>query len=245
MVAIISAGAGLVWVVLLHFLLPADGYWAEFLLDRQGSFYPLSIQNLMWLIFFVGLGELAFALWRMWESRAELDQHYLPEDEETVLVVDDLGGLYKNLRKHKGLERGYFLPRLIQRVVLQFQSSRSVDQASVLLNSSLELFMHELELRYQMLRYISWLLPTLGFIGTIIGISRALAFAADYGEDHGDLLPDLSSQLAVAFHTTLLGLLMSGVIVFVLYLVQGKEENVLNQVGGYCLDNLINRLYER
>lgn len=242
--AAVSAGIGLMWVLLLHLLLPKDGYLAAFLLDREGDLYPVSIQNLMWLFFFVGIGELLFARMRTRESQQELDHNYLPQDEETILMADDLSDLYRQIRKSGGIERGFFLPRLIQRVVLQFQTSRSVNQASVLLNSSLELFMHELDLRYQMLRYISWLLPTLGFVGTVIGISQALAFAASYGEDQGGLLSDLTSQLAVAFHTTLLGLLMSGVVLFLLYLVQGREEAVLNKTGSYCLDNLINRLYE-
>ena len=44
-------------------------------------------------------------------------------------------------------------------------------------NASLELFEHEVELRYNTLRYIVWLIPTLGFIGTAVGIALALSDA--------------------------------------------------------------------
>jgi hypothetical protein len=30
-----------------------------------------------------------------------------------------------------------------------------------------------------------------------------------------------------------------------MHLTQAREENALNQSGQYCMDNLINRLYER
>lgn len=244
-----SALMALAWIVSLHFLLPGgaagrESYVASFLLDRGSDIYPFSVQNLMWIVFFVGLGDLWLRLEATRRAQEQLQQRYLPEDEETVLVAGDLAGIYRRVRKLGGAERGEFLPRLIQRVALQFQTSRSIEQASMLLNSSLELFMHELELRYSLLRYLMWLLPTLGFIGTVMGISRALEFAAGYGPDTGQLLPELTSKLGVAFYTTLLALIMSGLLVFLIHLVQGREEHLLNRAGHYCLDNLVNRLYE-
>ena len=78
------------------------------------------------------------------------------------------------------------------RCILQFQGSHSVNQANSLLNSSLELFQHELELKYAMLRYLVWLIPTLGFIGTVVGIAFALDYAANI-EDPQD--PTLLAEI--------------------------------------------------
>ena len=50
-----------------------------------------------------------------------------------------------------------------------------MDQMVSVMNSSLELIAHRLDLRYSMLRYLVWLLPTLGFIGTVVGIAGALS----------------------------------------------------------------------
>ena len=136
-----------------------------------------------------------------------------------------------------------FLPRLIHRVVTQFQTTRSVDQANALLNSSLELFLHEIDLRYSMVRYVIWVIPALGFIGTVMGISLALAYAGAADLQDPLLLAGLTKQLAVAFDTTLLALVLSAVLVLAQHLVQAYEERSLNQAGQYCLDNLINRLY--
>ena len=142
----------------------------------------------------------------------------------------------------------YFMQRLMARCIQQFQISGDIDKANNLFNSSLELFQHELELKYNALRYIVWLIPTLGFIGTVVGIAFALdaAGTVETVEEYQDpkLLKQLTQSLGVAFYTTLLALLQSGVLMFVLHLVQGREEAVLNRIGQYCLDNLINRLYE-
>jgi len=50
----------------------------------------------------------------------------------------------------------------------------------------------------------------------------------------------------IGFHflLTLLALLLSAVLVFLMHIAQGREESALNRAGQYCLDNLINKLYE-
>ena len=128
-------------------------------------------------------------------------------------------------------------------MVTQFQTNRSVEQANAILNSSLELFLHEIDLRYSMVRYSVWVIPTLGFIGTVIGISLALAFAGAADLQDPLLLAELTKRLAVAFNTTLLALVMSAILVLIQHVVQAFEERALNDAGQYCLDNLINRLY--
>ena len=38
---------------------------------------------------------------------------------------------------------------------------------------------------------------------------------------------------------------MAAILVFLMHLTQAREEKALNRTGQYCMDNLINRLYER
>lgn len=260
-VALGALSIGALFVGMLSLALPApppyDAAQAEaagrlsvaaVLLDRGSPIYPLTIQNAMWLIFFLGLGELwmRFAA-GSYEVRM-LQASLLPEDEETMLRAKDLTPLYRRLKANPGIERRV-LPRLIRRVILQFQSSRSIDQANVLLNSSLDLLQHEIDLKYNMLRYIMWLIPTLGFVGTVVGIALALADASAMPDitDSAAIkawVATLTSSLGVAFNTTLLALLMAAALVFLMHIAQGREEAALNNSGQYCLDNLINRLYE-
>ena len=244
--------AGVVFVGLMSLLVTADAGDVSaggILLDRGSEIYPFTIQNLMWLLFFVGLGDAAVRFLRGSRERRQLLLGLLPEDEETMLRAQDLGELYTQVRPPPFGET-HFLQRLVARVVLQFQSSHSVDQANALLNSSLELFQHETDLKYNMMRYLVWLIPTLGFIGTVIGIALALGEAGNMPDTSdqdalGEWMKALTGRLALAFNTTLLALLLSAVLVFLMHVAQGQEESALNRAGQYCLDNLINRLYEK
>jgi biopolymer transport protein ExbB/TolQ len=243
--AVVSLIVGVVVIVIMHVTLPADDIAAKIMLDKKFFLYPLSCQNLQWLVFFVGIGELLVRFLETQSDRGQLRQHYLPEDERTILQSGDLGPIYSTVKRNPASDQ-LFLPRLIKRAILQFQSNRSVDQANSLLNSSLDMCMHEIDLRYNMLRYIMWLIPSLGFLGTVIGISQALNFAGG-GVNFNDpkFLSILTDNLGTAFYTTLLALIQAAVLVFLMHLTQAREEKSLNDAGQYCLDNLINRLYER
>ena len=239
---IISVITALVVIALLSKLLPPTA--AAILLDVNRSTYPFTVQNILWVAFFVGLGELSIR-WRAGRLEAsQIERGYLPEDEETVLRPGaDLTPIYQKVRASKYRET-CFVPRLIERCVLGFNISHSADQTNSLLNSSLELYLHEIDLRYNITRYITWLIPSLGFIGTVIGIMLALNYAGDRANvESADMLYQVTERLGVAFSTTLLALIMASILVFIQNVVQGNEETALNRAGQYCLDNLINRLY--
>jgi len=223
-------------------LLFGDTMTGVVLLDSQSDLfkpvYPLTIQNIMHIQFFIGLGEL-YIRWRVSvRETAFVREGWLPEDEETVLQFQDMGVIRNHVTGKFNGEHG-FLPSLMDLCILQFQSSRSTDQVISVLNSSLELIAHRVDLRYTMLRYITWVIPTFGFIGTVIGISYTLAMVDPASPD----LRKLTLSLAVAFNTTLVALIQSAVLVFMLHIVQQMEEKSLNNSGQYILRNLINRLY--
>jgi len=229
-------------IALLGRVLPPAA--AAVLLDIKRESYPFTIQNAEWVAFFVGLGELVVRWLDVRREENQMKQGYLPEDEVTVLRPgEDVTPIYQKVRSSRYRDI-CFVPRLISRCILGFNLSHSADQTNSLLNSSLELFMHEIELRYNMVRYITWVIPTLGFVGTVVGIMLALNYAGDpVNVQSPDMLYQVTELLGVAFSTTLLALVQAAVVVFIQNLIQSREETALNQAGQYCLDNLINRLY--
>jgi len=213
----------------------------EILLDDDASFWPFTIQNIMWVALFFGFGELFLRWSAATDEENQLARKYLPTDSrkldsETIEKIR-----YGIVNRKYGKEA--FLPRMIQRTLDQYIVSRKTDQAISVLNSSLELYMHEIDLRYSMLRYLTWLIPSLGFIGTVMGIMFALQYAGTPGAAEAeDFLYQVTSRLGVAFTTTLLALIMSAFLVLIQSVIQSKEERALNEAGQYCLDNLILRL---
>ena len=189
---------------------------------------------------------------RFYRANREQDQlrkNVLPSNDPTVLFERGkpaLASIYEWATADRNAQ-SYILQRLVVRIVQQYQISGSVDQANQFLSASLELMQHELELKYNMLRYLVWLIPTLGFIGTVIGIALGLAGAADMPDPDagGDIRAwsrAMTVELGIAFNTTLMALGLSAILVFLMHICQGREENTLNSAGQYCMDHLVNRL---
>ena len=237
----VFAGLGVVAILVMESALPEN--FAIAMLDKGGVTYPFSVQNVMWTIFFIGFAEIINRFLDARREGSQLSVGYLPEDETTLLMKANLPAIFKKTALIEGADV-LFLPSLIKRIISVFQTTNSVENASAVLNSSIELRSHDLDLKYSILRYIMWVIPTLGFIGTVIGIALALAYAGEPGRAQDPtLLTELTKRLAVAFNTTLVALVMSSILVLIMSVVQSFEERVLNRCGQYCLDNLVNRLY--
>jgi biopolymer transport protein ExbB/TolQ len=234
--------AGIVVVALLSLAL--KGRAAVLLLDHPSAhfMYPFTIQNMMHVVFFIGLGEL-FVRWRIGtREEAFLRKKYLPEDDQTVLTANDLGPIRKRVANKFDHDHG-ILPSLINLAILQFQSSNSVEQAASVMNQQLELTSHRVDMRYGLVRFIAWIVPTLGFIGTVFSLGASLYAAGDPNKSFDP--KEVAMTLGVGFDCTMVALMESAVLVFILHLVQEQEETALNRAGDYTLRNLINRLYSQ
>ena len=101
---------------------------------------------------------------------------------------------------------------------------------------SLALLWRRYEESYLLPRYISWAVPILGFIGTVLGISLAAdGIRRIIGSDTGlsGLSSDLSGAIAplgIAFDTTLIALSLSVLLTLFLSLVQRDEERILAEI---------------
>ncbi len=246
---------GIALVGVLSFVFPAgdDSMGAELLIDRNTRIfpYPFTIQNIMWLAFCMAAGELLVRHLAGRRERAQIGLGLLPEDDRTVVRQRDAAMLNDQVAESDP-EGRYLLQRMLTGALLQFRNSGSIDQVTSMIELSIELCQHEIELRYNMLRYVIWLIPTLGFIGTVLGIAFAMRTAgvmfAGASLTEASIGPEMMEQvtgdLGVAFYTTLLALLQSAVLMFAMHVMQEREEGALNRMGQYCLRNLVNRLHE-
>jgi len=211
--------------------------------------YPFTIQNLMWIVFFLGLGELAYRLQESSASRRFLGRSYFPEEDDAIIQPEDAGRFWMQARDDAHDEAA-FLPRLVHAISSQFQTSRSINQTNTLLNSQLDLMGHAIDVKYSVIRFTMWMLPTLGFMGTVYGLMIALGVVGgvepeQFADQAVNLFPAMIEGISVAFSTTLLGLLQSAVVVALMHFVQEREEQALNDAGQTCLEKFINKLYVR
>ncbi len=116
------------------------------------------------------------------------------------------------------------------------------------LASQSQLDANAVESSYTMVRVFIWAIPLLGFIGTVVGISAAVAGFSDSVASAVDLdvmkqsIGTVTMGLGVAFDTTLLALVMSIVIMLPTTSLQKAEEDFLSRVDAYCDERLGRRL---
>jgi biopolymer transport protein ExbB/TolQ len=224
--------------------LPKGSELAIFLFDYSNeSFfrpvYPFTIQNVMYVMVAMGVADL-YVRWRTTKREyTYLRLGLLPEDDTTILQIDQLGPIRRRVAELKADEDA-FLPRLIDLSILQLMTSKSLDQTVSVFTSMLELISHRVDLSYQTMRFLVWFIPTTGFIGTVVGISISLEGMKDSKSIAFD---KVTAGLAVAFYTTIIALVLSAILVFLQNVIQRREELTLNRAADYCLKNLINRVY--
>lgn len=237
----LGAGVSVGVIALLGAVL--DATWAKIILDLRpdNATYPFTIQNMMTLFFFVGIGDVIYRRQEATREARVLNDHLLPEDERTILRSTDLQPHLQKAQAHRQ-RRPSRLTALIEQCILKFQAGESVGDSHQVLGTMVESEMHRTDLDYTLLRYFAWLIPTLGFIGTVVGIGGALEALQGPGEGGANMDPVINS-LALAFNTTIVALAQSAVLVLLIQFTQKKEELAINAAADYTLKNLINRLY--
>lgn len=119
----------------------------------------------------------------------------------------------------------------------RFGATRNVQDVSEAGHAVCAAEAERLDSELSMLRYIAWAIPAIGFIGTVRGIGNALA------EAHKAVTGDISGVtegLGVAFNSTLVALLLSLVLMFLLHQLQLAQERLVLDAETY-LDNRVLR----
>jgi uncharacterized protein YukE/biopolymer transport protein ExbB/TolQ len=142
------------------------------------------------------------------------------------------------------------LPRRVRQLVSYLQESRSpsVGQLMEVNREGSGLDQEQVAGRFTLTRYILYLLPVIGFIGTVEGISRALMNISKVlpmvKELDGFLsnLTGVTSALQIAFDSTLLALFLSAALMLVQTLVFRRSEELLARVDRWIVENVLPRV---
>ena len=145
-----------------------------------------------------------------------------------ILAGKWFNALYFRSEMGKDSEPTTWRPIGIGRTIKEFES----DGAK--LDERMEYLWRRHEESFLMPRYINYVIPVIGFIGTVLGISLAAdgitdMFAVEAGLT--GLTTELGaaiSPLGIAFDTTLIALSLGAVLLLILTLVQKREEHTLS-----------------
>lgn len=136
-------------------------------------------------------------------------------------------------------EQDYLLPRALLNAFQRFATTGSIPAVSEAVREQCEIEADRLDSELSMVRYISWAIPSIGFIGTVRGIGDALGQA--YKAVEGDI-SGVTVSLGVAFNSTFVALVLSIIIMFALHQLQLSQERLVLRTQRYIDRKLLRHL---
>lgn len=236
---------GLLAVIIFYGLL-----WLLFTIGMQqpehrifillGGSWPTGlIQAFTFLAFFWAMIMLgAKSRKQKWEA-SSLTLDLLPTKEHRVILPEHVNDLRLQISQ-LGERKESILAKVLERATTKFRANKSPHETMDIVKIQSEMELDLMESSYGIIRYLAWSIPSIGFIGTVLGISGALANADQAAA--GDISA-VTSMLGTAFDTTLVALLLSIILMFQLHLTQQKDESMIFQIQDYVFENFINRIY--
>ena len=123
----------------------------------------------------------------------------------------------------------------------RYKNTHNVQHASDAIVASVEALAMQLESGNNMIRYIIWAIPSIGFVGTVRGIGQALAQA---DEALAGNIAGMTASLGVAFNSTFVALLISLLLMFILHILQSRQDQMVINTQRSCEKNLLAHLHQ-
>jgi biopolymer transport protein ExbB/TolQ len=172
--------------------------------------------------------------------RALLQKELIPLAEGVRVLPEDTRVLSRDLQALPPLQREALLPRALLAALQRFGATRNIQDVSSATHAYCATEAERLESELSMIRYIAWAIPSIGFIGTVRGIGEALGQAHKAIE--GDIF-GVTQNLGVAFNSTLVALLLSIVLMFLVHRLQLLQERYVLDTEAYCEEHLTRHLH--
>lgn len=190
---------------------------------------------LLWAIAILGYKAMAS---RRQQKQLMLDLVGLPEGEfVTVERAEQTSALIR--KRIPEAAQDYLLSRVMLAAIDRFSATRSVQDASSVVQAVCDAESERTESELSIIRYIAWAIPSVGFIGTVRGIGDALSQAHRAVE--GDIT-GVTESLGVAFNSTFIALVISIFLMFLIHSQQTAQERLVLDVKRYCDDWFVRRL---
>lgn len=174
--------------------------------------------------------------------------HILPDDPDFVLTVDSADRAIERLHDVTDDPSRFMLLNRIHMALYNLRNLGRISDVDQVLRSQADVDEAGSESSYTVPRGLIWGIPVLGFIGTVIGLSKAIGSFGSVLETTTEMealrpaLQNVTGGLAVAFETTLQALVAAFILQMVLTMVRRSEEQMLDHFMEYCQRRLVHRL---
>jgi biopolymer transport protein ExbB/TolQ len=239
---VLAVVATVITFLLVGLLSPAKSYVYELFFERSW------IQHVTTLCFWTIIAILFFKQMKFnYEKKAlaSAEQIIKVPEFSSTLIWSDADRVRQKFEdeKHKGFKNSLIFVRIINSLD-RLRKTQSTSAFEEYFRTRSDIDSEELESSYADLRYFTWLIPTLGFLGTVMGIGIGIkGFSVIIANAQGfsqiqKYLPTVTGYLGTAFDTTLLALGLSAIAVFYMSFSLKREEQLLENIDNFCLDGI-------
>ena len=237
---ILGLGLSVVWLIAV---LPLRGFQFGQLFWDRGS-VPFATTFLM----FWSVAILVLKWHSLKKQKETMLLDVLPTEVSEEITTDALDKFVGHIRSLPVDSSESFLINRVRRGIEHFRVRKSAAETVTMMESQSAIDANNIAGSYTLLKVFIWALPILGFIGTVIGVSSAVAGLASSLDSASDMssmknsLNGVFAGLGTAFDTTLLALIMSMLVKIPTSAMQKSEEDLITAVDEYCNENLLRRL---
>jgi biopolymer transport protein ExbB/TolQ len=197
-------------------------------------------QEACFILMFWAIAIMGYKAFKAVRQRALLQMDLIALAEGVRILPEDTREVSRQIQALPPQQREALLPRALLAGLQRFSTTRNIQDVASATHAYCDAEAERLESELSMIRYIAWAIPSIGFIGTVRGIGDALGYAHKAIE--GDIF-DVTRSLGVAFNSTLIALLISIGLMFLLHQLQQLQERYVLDAAAYCDENLISHLY--
>ena len=240
---LISLGLAVITWMLLIFL--AD---ISYLFPAVQRFFVLLggsmngyIQFACYFAFFYGLIELRQKQSFIHTQYEGFDLNILPDEDQLVLTPAEVSDIKLNVLDLNKRGITYLVTDFIKKACTQYRNDNSVSETLQVLDVQIENHKEETESGLSLVRYMLNAIMSLGFIGTLIGLTTAIGNAHLAKTEEG--MPILTGYLNSAFDTTLVALILGLILNYFYHNYIERLDGFYAKSKTYILDNLISRIY--
>lgn len=237
LIALVATG-----VLLIGLFLMQDSYLRSMVLERGPTQYGAV---------FLGLWS-AVILWvkqrKLKTQRLALQHSIVPNDHSFVLSSQTADIVSRRIHEiAEDPERVIVFNRILI-AISSLKNLGRVSDADEILNSIADQDASAHETSFAILNGFLWAIPVLGFIGTVLGLSRSIANFSSLLESQSEVagivssLREVTGGLSTAFETTLLALVIALVIQLWMTGQKKAEEAFLDDCHDYCLRQVTSRI---
>lgn len=196
-------------------------------------------QEACFILMFWALAIMGYKARTLLRERRLLDVDLVPIAEGMRILPEDTREFARQVQALPASEQDMVLSRALLGALRRFSTTRNIQDVSSNTHTIFESEAERLESELSMIRYISWAIPSIGFIGTVRGIGEALAQADKAVQ--GDIA-GVTQSLGVAFNSTFIALLISIFLMFLVSQLQLLQERLVFDGENYTNDRLIRHM---